>query len=72
MDHVPPRVLYPACLLLWSLATVFMGIIGGFVGLIALRLLVGVFEAPAYPINNRVATAWFPERERASVIGFSR
>ncbi len=70
VDRVPPRVLYPACLLLWSLATVFMGIIGGFVALIALRLLVGVFEAPAYPINNRVATAWFPERERASVIGF--
>jgi ACS family D-galactonate transporter-like MFS transporter len=47
-----------------------MGVIGGFVALIALRLLVGIFEAPAYPINNRVATAWFPERERASVIGF--
>jgi ACS family D-galactonate transporter-like MFS transporter len=70
VDRVPPRVLYPACLVLWSVATMFMGIIGGFVALIALRLLVGVFEAPAYPINNRVATAWFPERERASVIGF--
>ncbi|WKN54041.1 MFS transporter [Rhodococcus opacus] len=46
------------------------GVIGGFVALIALRLLVGVFEAPAYPINNRVATAWYPERERATVIGF--
>jgi MFS transporter, ACS family, D-galactonate transporter len=70
VDRVPPRVLYPACLVLWSVATMFMGIFGGFVALIALRLLVGVFEAPAYPINNRVATAWFPERERASVIGF--
>jgi MFS transporter, ACS family, D-galactonate transporter len=70
VDRVPPRLLYPACLVLWSVATMFMGIIGGFVALIALRLLVGVFEAPAYPINNRVATAWFPERERASVIGF--
>jgi MFS transporter, ACS family, D-galactonate transporter len=62
VDRVPPRVLYPACLVLWSVATMFMGIFGGFVALIALRLLVGVFEAPAYPINNRVATAWFPER----------
>ncbi|MGH3642227.1 MAG: MFS transporter [Mycobacterium sp.] len=70
IDRVPPRILYPACLVLWSLATVFMGIIGGFVALIVLRLMVGAFEAPAYPINNRVATAWFPERERASVIGF--
>jgi ACS family D-galactonate transporter-like MFS transporter len=70
VDRVRPRVLYPLCLALWSLATLFMGVIGGFVALIALRLLVGVFEAPAYPINNRVATTWFPERERASVIGF--
>lgn len=70
VDRIPPRVLYPACLILWSIATAFMGVIGGFVALIALRLLVGVFEAPAYPINNRVATAWYPERERATVIGF--
>ncbi|MEV1293496.1 MFS transporter [Pseudonocardia sp. NPDC049635] len=70
IDRVPPRVLYAACLILWSLATLLMGVVGGFVALIALRLLVGVFEAPAYPINNRVATAWFPERERGSVVGF--
>jgi ACS family D-galactonate transporter-like MFS transporter len=70
VDRVPPRVLYPVCLILWSLATVCMGIIGGFVALIILRLMVGTFEAPAYPINNRVATAWFPERERATAIGF--
>jgi ACS family D-galactonate transporter-like MFS transporter len=70
VDRVPPRVLYPVCLILWSLATAFMGVFAGFVALIILRLLVGVFEAPAYPINNRVATTWFPERERGGVIGF--
>lgn len=70
IDRVSPRVLYATCLVLWSLATLLMGVAGGFVALIALRLLVGVFEAPAYPINNRVATAWFPERERGSVVGF--
>lgn len=70
VDRVSPRILYPILLVVWSLATVLMGIVGGFVALIALRLVVGVFEAPAYPINNRVATTWFPERERGSVIGF--
>ncbi|BBY27575.1 MFS transporter [Mycolicibacterium sediminis] len=70
VDRVPPRILYAVCLVLWSVATVFMGVIGGFVALIVLRLMVGVFEAPAYPINNRVATAWFPEKERATAIGF--
>ncbi|WP_243794700.1 MFS transporter [Saccharopolyspora gloriosae] len=70
VDRIRPRVLYPLCLGLWSLATLFMGMVGGFVALIVLRLAVGAFEAPAYPINSRVATVWFPERERATAIGF--
>ncbi|HKU36417.1 MAG TPA: MFS transporter [Paenarthrobacter sp.] len=70
VDRVRPQVLYASCLILWSLATVFMGMVGGFVALIVLRLLVGGFEAPAYPINNKVATSWFPERERATAIAF--
>lgn len=70
VDRVHPRLLYPACLVLWSLATLFMGLVGSFAALIVLRLAVGVFEAPAYPINNKVVTRWFPERERATAIGF--
>ncbi|WP_167197121.1 MFS transporter [Brevibacterium pigmentatum] len=70
VDRVRPRVLYASCLVLWSLATLFMGMSGGFIALIILRLMVGGFEAPAYPINNKVATAWFPERERGRVIAF--
>ena len=70
VDRVAPRVLYALALALWSLATVFLGFIGSFAGLFALRLLVGALEAPAYPINNRVVTTWFPERERATAIGF--
>jgi len=29
-----------------------------------------MFEAPAFPTNNRMVTSWFPERERASAVGF--
>lgn len=70
VDRVQPRVLYAICVVLWSAATMFTGMAGSFVVLIVLRLAVGVFEAPAYPINNKVVTAWFPERERATAIGF--
>jgi MFS family permease len=35
--------------------------------LMIVRMLVGALEAPSYPINNRVVTTWFPERERATV-----
>lgn len=33
-------------------------------------MLVGALEAPSYPINIRVVTTWFPERERATAVGF--
>jgi MFS transporter, ACS family, D-galactonate transporter len=70
VDRVNPRTLFAVALALWSLATFFMGFVGTFIALIALRLTVGAMEAPAYPINNRVVTTWFPERERAGAIGF--
>jgi ACS family D-galactonate transporter-like MFS transporter len=70
VDRVNPRILFAVALAMWSLATFFMGFAGTFVALIALRLAVGAMEAPAYPINNRVVTTWFPERERASAVGF--
>ncbi|RQZ14761.1 MFS transporter [Burkholderia sp. Bp9031] len=69
VDKVSPRVLYAGALALWSAATLLLGFAGSFVGLIVLRLAVGALEAPAYPINNRVVTTWFPTGERASAIG---
>ncbi len=67
-DRLGPRVLYAICLLSWSVATIFQGIVRGFAGLFALRLATGAFEAPSYPVNNRVVTTWFPGHERASAI----
>ena len=70
VDKVSPRLLYALAIGLWSLATVGLGFAGSFMALIVLRLAVGALEAPAYPINNRVVTSWFPESERATAIGF--
>lgn len=69
LDRIGSRILYTFSLTLWSLATLLQGAATGFAGLFGLRLSVGVFEAPAFPINNRIVTNWFPERERASAIG---
>jgi ACS family D-galactonate transporter-like MFS transporter len=63
-----PRILYAFSLITWSLATVFQGFAKGFVTLFGLRMATGVFEAPAFPINNRVVSNWFPDNERASAI----
>ena len=70
VDRVPPRVLYPVLIVLWSIATIMLGFAYGVPLLLALRMAIGALEAPSYPTNNRVVTTWFPERERATAIGF--
>jgi ACS family D-galactonate transporter-like MFS transporter len=67
-DRFGPRVLYAFCLITWSITTLLQGFAKGFVSLFGLRLATGAFEAPCYPINNRIVTSWFPNHERASAI----
>lgn len=67
-DRIKPRLFYAMCLATWSLATVIQGFAKGFISLFSFRLATGAFEAPSYPINNRIVTSWFPEQERASAI----
>lgn len=68
VDKVKPRILYAVCLVSWSVVTLLQGILKGFGMLFGLRLATGAFEAPSYPINNRIVTSWFPDKERASAI----
>jgi ACS family D-galactonate transporter-like MFS transporter len=70
VDRIGPRTMYASACGLWSLATLAQGLTSGFLALLGLRLLLGMFEAPAFPICNRLVTAWFPETERAGAIGF--
>ncbi len=67
-DRYGIRILYAICLALWSVATILQGFATGFVVLIVLRIFIGAFEAPSYPMNNRIVTAWFPDNERAGAI----
>jgi MFS transporter, ACS family, D-galactonate transporter len=67
-DRFGARILYSVILILWSLATIALGFAIGFALIILLRVLIGAFEAPSYPINNRIVTSWFPENERAGAI----
>jgi ACS family D-galactonate transporter-like MFS transporter len=68
IDRFSPRVLYAITLCSWSVVTLLQGITRGFYSLLGLRMATGMFEAPSYPINNRVVSNWFPENERASAI----
>jgi len=70
IDKFGPRLLYAITLISWSVVTLCQGFIKGFAALLGLRLAIGVFEAPSYPINNRIVTSWFPNHEKASAIAF--
>jgi len=67
-DKYGPRFLYAACLITWSFSTIVQGFAKGFVSIFGFRFATGAFEAPSYPINNRIVTSWFPNNERASAI----
>ena len=58
---------------IWLVSGDFIpGFATGLMSLIGLRAITGIFEAPAFPTNNRMVTSWFPEHERASAVGFIR
>ncbi|MBU3021260.1 MFS transporter [Aestuariibacter sp. A3R04] len=67
-DRLRVKLLYPIIMIGWSIATLIQGLVNGFAALVGLRMLVGVFEAPSYPLNNKIVTQWFKEHERASAI----
>ncbi|QJU58299.1 MFS transporter [Sphingomonas sp. AP4-R1] len=68
-DKVRPRLLAAVLIFTWSCATLCLGLTTSFAALIVLRFLVGALEAPSYPINSRVVTTWFPEREKGAAVG---
>ncbi|MCS2157688.1 MFS transporter [Scandinavium sp. H11S7] len=70
LDRMGSRMTYFIAIFGWSVATLFQGFATGLLSLIGLRAITGIFEAPAFPTNNRMVTSWFPEHERASAVGF--
>lgn len=67
-DRYGARLVYASSLILWSVITIAQGFATAFIVLFILRMLIGVFEAPSYPTNNKIVTSWFPARERATAI----
>ncbi len=72
LDRFGARRVYAGSLALWTVVTAATSLVGlittpvvvSLVIVFGLRLLLGVFESPAFPANARVATIWFPTAER--------
>ena len=69
LDRFGSRKVYAISLFVWSFITFITGFTGFFAGfsavvvLFALRFLLGIAEAPAFPANSRISVAWFPTKE---------
>jgi ACS family glucarate transporter-like MFS transporter len=70
LDRFGSKITYFFSIFLWSVFTMLTGAAGFVAGgaavamLFTLRLLVGAAEAPSFPGNSRIASAWFPTNER--------
>ena len=65
LDRFGNKVTYFLSLTLWSLFTLFHGMAVGLKTLLLCRFGLGISEAPCFPVNSRVVSAWFPQQERA-------
>ncbi|MCS5950307.1 MFS transporter [Klebsiella pneumoniae subsp. pneumoniae] len=64
LDRFGNKVTYFLSLTLWSLFTLFHGMAVGLKTLLLCRFGLGISEAPCFPVNSRVVSAWFPQQER--------
>jgi MFS family permease len=69
-DRFDPGVVLAAGFFLWSMATLFTGVLPGFAGLFAMRLLLGAGESTAYPCFSNLLVRHFPERHRGFANAF--
>jgi ACS family glucarate transporter-like MFS transporter len=70
LDRFGSKITYFFSIFLWSLFTMLTGAVGFLSGaaavgaLFVLRFAVGAAEAPSFPGNSRITSAWFPTHER--------
>ncbi len=69
LDRFGSRIIYFMSLTLWSLFTALHGLVNNIWTLLAMRLGLGVAEAPGFPTNSRIVATWFPQQERAMATG---
>jgi ACS family glucarate transporter-like MFS transporter len=70
LDRYGTKRIYGLSILGWSACALLLGFAGylsaamAFTAIFVLRLLSGLAQAPVFPGNGRIVTAWFPTAER--------
>jgi MFS family permease len=65
LDRFGVTTVYRVSAFLWSIASAATAFAGGFGGILAARLVLGVAEGPAFPASAKATGYWFPRGERA-------
>lgn len=72
LDKFGSKRVYTYSLFFWSLFTFAQGFVDFFplawaaVSMFCMRFMLGFSEAPSFPANARIVTAWFPTKERGT------
>lgn len=69
-DRLGCRITLTSYAALWGLATIALGFVNGLTMLIAVRILIGVSQAGAYPAAAIVLKRWAPASSRARASSF--
>jgi sugar phosphate permease len=69
IDILRPRLMLTVGVFCWSLAQVLGGMVTGFAQFIGARALLGLGEAPNYPVCARITRDWFNVRQRGTATG---
>lgn len=70
-DKLGARWTLVICGTIWSLATVLMGFVEGLASLVAVRLLLGLGEGPAFATATRALSVWMPASQRGWAQGIT-
>ncbi len=69
IDRVGPRLLLGLGAVVWSLAQVFAGFVTSMGQFAWTRVLLGIGEAPQFPLDAKVVRTWFNVRDRGTPTG---
>jgi sugar phosphate permease len=69
IDRVGPRLLLGLGAVVWSLAQIFAGFVTSMGQFALTRVLLGIGEAPQFPLDAKVVRSWFNVRDRGTPTG---
>ena len=69
IDRFGAKRAYALGMIWWSVATWLTGVVGSMSGLLVMRALLAVGEAPCWPTSAKITAAWFPAQERGFATG---